>query len=406
MTEVRASSPMVEAPDPGGRPAAALRRIRLCIVVTVDITIQHLCRGRLEYLASRGFDITVVCAPTPLATEIEARGVRLFTAPLRRAITPLTDLRCLIRLWRFFRRERFDVIEVSTPKAALLGAIAARLAGARCVVHMLRGLVYQGQGPVQRLLLRWSLTIPCRLAHHVLSVSHSMREQAARDGLCSLDRMAVLGEGSSNGVDLGAFSPRLREKGLEIRRLYGIPADAVVIGFIGRMTRDKGLVELVEAFRGLGDGTSGPYLLIVGAYEARDRPPGGTVDAIASDPRIKHVGWQDDTTLFLAAMDVLSLPSHREGFNNVLLHAGACGIPVVTTDVVGCRDAMRDGVTGLAVAVGDPAALGAALRRLVEDGGLRERMGAEGRRWVERSFAQERIWSMQESAFRGMLTDE
>lgn len=384
-------------------PSRTDRRIKMCVVATVDITIQNLYQGRLERLIEHGFDITVVCAPTPRADEITKRGVRLVTVPLRRAITPWTDLRCLVRLWRFFRRERFDLIEVSTPKAALLGSIAARCAGAPRVLHLLRGLVYQHQGWLQRRLLRWSQTIPCRLAHHVVGISRSLRDQAAQDGVCPSERMVILGEGSSGGVDLQVFSPRLRDDRAEVRAKWRIPKDAVVIGFVGRMTADKGLVELVDAFLKLKTSRPELCLLFVGDYEERDRPPQRTMDAIATDPQIRPVGWRTDTAPFFGAIDVLTLPSYREGFGNVLLHAAACGLPVVSTDATGCRDAMQDGVTGLRVPVGDTGALTAALGKLVDDAALRDRLGTEGRRWVERCFDQEKVWAMYEGEYRKML---
>jgi len=393
-------------PEQAERSAARgvrVRRIKFCVVATADMTIQSLCRGRLEYFSEHGFDVTVVCAPTPLAAEIEARGVRLFTAPLRRAITPMADVRSVVRLWRFFRREAFDLIEVSTPKAALLGAVAARLAGARCVVHLLRGLAYHGQSTIQRRLLMWSQRCPCRLAHYVVGVSHSLREQADADGVCPGDRMIVLGEGSSNGVDLEHFSPRLRAGRDEVRRRWNLPTEAVVIGFVGRMTGDKGLVELVDAMEMLVDRGAPLALLLVGDYEERDRPPRRTLDAISAHGWIRHVGWQSDPAPFFGAMDVLALPSHREGFNNVLLHASAAGLPVVTTTAVGCRDAVRDGVTGWCVPPGDSKALAAALGKLLEAPEMRERMGAEGREWVAQHFAQERVWAMQEALFRDVV---
>lgn len=377
--------------------------IRLCVMATVDATIQHLCRGRLEYLQARGFEVTVVCAPTARRAEIEARGVRLHPAPMSRAVAPWQDARAVWNLWRFFRKERFDLIEVSTPKAALVGSLAAWLARAPCLVHLLRGLVYERQKRLTHWMVRLSLTVPCRLAHLVIGVSPSLRAQALRDRLCGPDRIVVLGHGSSNGVDLQRFAPQPAEVGAEVRARCNIPPDALVIGFVGRMTADKGLVELVDAFGELGGRCAQLYLLVVGDYDERDRPPARVRETIATDPRIKHVGFSDEPAPFYAAMDVLALPSYREGCANVLLEASATGTAVVTTDVTGCRDAIAENVSGLMVPVQNVAALRDALERVLRDAELRQRLGHAGRDWIEQHFEQRTVWQLYERQYRDLV---
>lgn len=389
-----------DRPAPANPPAP---HIRLCVMATLDISIQNLFRGRLEYLMQRGFEITVVCGPTRIADEITARGVRLFVVPMGRWFSPWRDVQTVARLTRFLRRETFDLVEVSTPKAAFVGALAARLAGVRRVVHILHGLVYQSRRGIARRFLQNVAAAPCRMAHCNIAVSHSVREQAHRDRICDRSRMQVLDRGSCNGVDLERFHPRLREQPAAARDECGIPRDALVLGFVGRMVRDKGLIELIEAWKRLRDAHPSLHLLMVGDYEPRDRPPARVVRAIASDDRIHHLGWLKDPLRFYAAMDLLVLPSHREGLATVLLEAAAIGLPIVTTDAVGCRDAIDPGQTGLCVPIGDSAALHAALDTLIRDAGQRARMGAAGRRWVEAHFDQQRIWELYEQTYRRLL---
>lgn len=387
----------------GAAAGSAGERIRMCVIVTVDLTIQNLCRGRLEYLMDRGFDVTVVCAPTSMAADIEARGLRLHTAPLARAITPARDLKALWNLYRFLRRERFDLIEVSTPKAALIGSLAARLTGASCVVHLLRGLVYQQQGRFSAWLARLAQTVACRLSHRVISISASMLEQARRDGVCPGDRGVVLGYGSSNGVDLERFSPRTRADRQKVRRRYGIPDNAMVTGFVGRMTGDKGIVELVDAFTTLSDALPNLYLFLVGDYEERDRPPRRVVETVARHQRIKSVGWQWDTPPLFGAMDFFVLPTYREGFGTVLLEAAAMQLPLITTKATGWWDASKGNETALLVPIRDTAKLKQAMATLAADAELRSRMGAAGRRRVERFYDCRTVWSLQEQEFRRIL---
>lgn len=375
-------------------------KIRLCVVATVDISIQNLFRGRLEYLIGRGFEITVVCAPTPMAAEIEARGLRLHTAPLTRAVTPLRDVAALWNLWRFFRRERFDIVELSTPKAALLGSIAARLAAVPCIVHILHGLAYQTQSGLMLRVLKTATALPVRLADHTICVSRSVREQARRDGIRGRDDLVILNQGSANGIDLDRFAHGDAAQRARVRAEHGIPLDARVLGFVGRMVGDKGLGELITAWKALRDAHEECYLLLVGDYERRDRPPQPIVDSIASDPRIKHVGWLKDVAASYAAMDLFILPSYREGLATVLLEAAACGLPIVTTDAVGCRDAVDEGVSGLCVPVGDATRLRAAIENLLADAALRQKMGRAGRQWVEDNFEQSKIWARYDQLYR------
>lgn len=388
---------------PHEKPAAPPRPIKLCVAATADITIQNLCRGRLEYLTAHGYDVTVICGHTKVADAIRARGVKLFTADLTRAVSPFTDLTALVQLLRFFRRERFDLIEVSTPKAALVGAIAARLAGGAKLVHLLRGLAYQRQNFLSALVMRWSQRIPSILAHGVISVSQSLRERAINDRIVEGERTVVLGAGSSNGVDTQRFSPLLNQRRAELRKQLGIPLDAVVAGFVGRMTADKGIAELIPAFLAARAKHQNLHLLIVGDYEQRDKPAPRIVAQIEHAPHIARTGWQADTAAYYGAMDFLILPSHREGFANVLLEAQAAGLPVIASDIEGCRDAVRPQQTGLLVALFEPEVLQSAIEKLAGDAGLRQRMGAAGRAWVVENFDQQRVWALYDQHYKQML---
>ncbi len=378
----------------------ALPSIRLCVIATIGKSIQILYAGRLEYFIANGFEVTVVCASSELDEAIRARGVRLHTVPLTRAISPWQDLRAVYRLYRFLRSGRFDIVEVTTPKAAVVGALATSLARCPRLIHMLQGLAYQGKRGLLGWILRTSTRIPCRLSNVTLAVSPSVRDEACRDGIADPARIRVLDHGSGNGVDLERFSPQRRMSGAAVREGYGIASDAVVIGFVGRMTRDKGIDELAAAFRSLSAEFPKAVLLLVGDYEHRDRPADSTVDFLSRCASVRHVGWQTDVVSFMAAMDVVVLPTYREGLGNVLLEAAAMGIPTVTTDATGARDSIVGGVTGLRVGVGNVLELREALASLVRDAGLRETMGRAGRHWVSEHFDQRHVWLLQVEEYR------
>lgn len=373
-------------------------------MATIGKSIQILYAGRLEYFLESGFDITVVCAPSELDDAIRARGLKLHTLPLTRAITPLTDCKTLVELCRFFQFEKFDLIEVSTPKAALLGSLAAWLTHSGPVVHCLQGLVYEGATGLQGALLRASTWVPCRLADLTLAVSNSVREQVLADALCEPEQIQIPGPGTLNGIDIQRFSPEKRVLGLSVRHQYNIAPDAVVFGFVGRMTRDKGLEELIDAFASLHAEFALSMLLIVGDYEHRDRPSEGTMRRIATHPAVRHAGWQADVVPFMAAMDVFVLPTYREGFPTVVLEAAAMEIPVVSTNATGARDAVIDGNTGLRVPARDAMALKEAMSKLVAAEGLRRAMGQVGRAWVSENFRQKDVWQIQVDIYRKLVS--
>jgi glycosyltransferase involved in cell wall biosynthesis len=305
----------------------------------------------------------------------------------------------LWKLFRFLRRERFDLIEVSTPKGALIGSLAAKLAGTPCVVHLLRGLAYQGRGGLRARLLRFAHAVPCRFSKRVVSISETTLERACNDGICPRDKIVVLGHGSSNGVDLERFSPPSRTSRLNI------PEEAIVAGFVGRLTRDKGIDELVEAFSALGESRPDLYLLLVGDYEEGDRPPRRIIETVDRHPRIRSVGWKQDTPRFFAAMDFFVLPTHREGFGTVLLEAAAMGLPVVTTGAAGWWDVIDKDKDAMCLPIGDAAELEAAMATLADDAASRNRMGTTGRRKVEQSYSCSTVWSLQEREFRRLLDE-
>jgi glycosyltransferase involved in cell wall biosynthesis len=356
-------------------------------------------------MAANGFEITVACASSEDDDAIMARGVRLKTFPLTRAITPWQDMQTLFQMYRFFRHERFDLIEFSTPKAALIGSLAAWMARAPCQIHILQGMAYEGKRRLLGWILRVSTSIPCRLAHVTFAVSPSVRERVCADGLAHSDRVRLLGKaGSGNGVDVERFSPeriRLRDR---FRANHGIPPDTVVIGFIGRLTRDKGIEELVRAFIAMQEQNRHAVLLLIGDYEHRDRPADDVIRIVSEHPCIHHIGFQSDVIPGMTAMDIVVLPTYREGLPYVLLEAAALGLPTVTTDATGARDAILAGTTGVQVPVGDSVALAEALLKLAHDPLLRERMGRAGREWVCANFDQRDVWQHQTHEYRTLAS--
>lgn len=364
-------------------------------VTTVPETLGFF-RGQIAFFKERGFAVHAVSSPGVLLKEAASReGIPVYPVAMPRRISLIADLKALYQLFRLFRRFQPDIVHAHTPKGGLLGVLAARLARVPIVIYTMRGLPYVTATGVKRKILMGTETLACRLADRVLAVSFSLSQQALDMGFCSPAKIRVLSCGSSNGVDAkGRFNPYKINPDLPraIRNLYQIPSDALVIGYVGRIVRDKGMVELGEAWQRLRDAFPELYLLLVGPLEPQDPIPDLLLKQLEDDPRVVFTGGVEDTVSYYTAIDILVLPTYREGFPNTPLEAAAMELPVVATRVDGCVDAVVDGVTGLLVPPGDRAALPRAISQLLLNPAQREQMGKEGRQRVLQDFRPEVIW--------------
>jgi len=370
-------------------------RPSIVYVVTSSLAVRFL-RGQLGYLREAGFDVTVISSPGQELDKIAAQeGVKTFPIQMAREISPLRDLVSFWRLWRVLRLIRPHITNVGTPKAGLLGGLAAYLAGVPCRVYTLHGLRLETLIGFRRQMLVYSERLACFCANRVFCVSESLRMKAVSLGLVALGHTAVFGQGSCNGVEAQEFVVSFggQNRGAELREKLGIPANAPVVGFVGRFTRDKGISELIEAFVSLRSQFSNLCLLLVGDFEVGDPPSEIATHTIKTDLNIYCTGFVPDAGPYYHVMDVLALPTHREGFPTVVLEAQASGKPVVATDATGAIDSIVEGVTGHTVPVGDSGALANALSTLLENPALAKKMGQAGQRRVAREFQPEKIWS-------------
>jgi glycosyltransferase involved in cell wall biosynthesis len=355
-------------------------------------------------LRDGGFDPVLISSPgQQLQDTAEKAGVHYAAIPMSREIAPLSDLRSLWRLYQFMRRARPTITNVGTPKAGLLGGLAAWLSGVPCRIYTLHGLRLETTVGWKRTLLRCTERLACSCAHRVICVSPSVRQRAVELKVVSAGKTAIMGSGSSCGVDVQRFSPQVVNYANRLAKRLGIPNSVPVIGFVGRFTRDKGIPELVAAFGQLRQAWPELRLLLVGDFEDGDPVPPGIQQQIETDSHIVCTGFVTDAAPYYGLMEVLALPTYREGFPVVSIEAQACGVPVVTTTATGAIDSIVDGVTGFVVAVGDAQALAARIDQLLRDPQLRACMGQRGRALVVREFRQEVVGQALLEEYRRML---
>lgn len=372
-------------------------RKRLLIVCTHSLTALTLCKGLFPFLESRGYDIDVVVGDREYwdFPREHFGAARLHVIPMERMPRPLRDALALIRFCLFMLRNRFDVIHVSTPKASLLAALAARLTFSGPVLYIHRRQAYRLMTGGRRKLFEWADRFTVMLCRQVVPISRQMASELVEAGIAPHRKICFIGSGSSNGIDTERFRPtkELTERGLALRKAHGIPKTAPLLLFVGRLCSEKGVADLSAAFDAALCLAPHAHLAIVGPSDRRDPIPQESRRRFETDSAIHLTGFCDDPRAWFAACDVFVFSSYFEGFGNVLLEASAMEKPCVAYDVPGVREAVAHEVSGFLVASHDAVALGEAAGRLLGDPAEAAAIGQRGRQRVVDEFRRERVWA-------------
>jgi lipopolysaccharide/colanic/teichoic acid biosynthesis glycosyltransferase len=379
-------------------------RPRVIHVTTVDMSVRHLLLNQLLWLRDGGFDVAAASAAGPDLEPVRSAGVSHFPVPFTRRLTPVADVRAFLALWRLFRRERFDIVHTHQVKAATFAQLAARLAGVPLVVNTIHGFYFHEHTPPLKrhawILLERALA---RLSTVLLSQNREDIDTAVREGICGRERIHHIG----NGIDVRRFDRTAVDPARldTLRRELGLSADDRVVGFVGRLVREKGVLELFEAVRLLRDRVPRLRLLMIGPVDT-DKPDAirpSTAEAYGIGDVAVFAGYRYDMPELYALMDACALPSHREGMPRSPMEAAAMGVPCVVTAIRGCREVVRDGESGVLVPVSDPAALAGALMRVLAGDGVAETMAARAREIACEQFDERLVFARVKHAYDRLL---
>ncbi|HEY9445850.1 MAG TPA: glycosyltransferase [Burkholderiales bacterium] len=392
------------------QPIVEMDRLKIAHVTTVGISLYGLLLNQMRSLRQEGYEIVAISSPSSFAPAIEAAGIRHIAVSITRKITPVADLVSLWRLWRVMRRERFTIVHTHTPKAGLLGQLAARLAGVPLVVNTVHGFyLHSGMNPTARRIYLLLEKLAAICSNCILSQNAEDIEIAVREHVCRAEKIKFLG----NGIDLTQFDPDAVSTGnvARLRAELGLKHCARVVGFVGRLAaKRKGFADFLAAAREIAARVPDCQFLVVGESDhgKADATEASAAGVHGVAERFVFAGQRDKNELphFYKLMDVLVLPSIFEGLPRVVMEASAMGVPSVVTEVKGNREAVVHECNGLLVPLGDIRALADAVIRVLTDRGLANEMSAKGRGMALERFDEQATFATVKAEYRRLLSEK
>jgi glycosyltransferase involved in cell wall biosynthesis len=370
--------------------------MKVLVIGSVAFSFRTLLIHQIDYFISHNLKVDIVCSPDSDAEYLREAGYTVHTMPIARKIDPASNLQSIIDLYQLMQRENYDLVHVHAPVSALLGRVAAKLAGVKRVVYTAHGFRFNDKMSVASYQFYfWIEKIAATVTSKILTQSWEDYQTAKVSKLIAAEQLGYLG----NGIDIHKFDrARLApDTRAEIRQEFKIPSDRLVIGIVARITKIKGQGDLLNAFIKLQSQFEHLHLLIVGGRldsetDSYQEEIEREIDRHQLHDRVTITGIRTDIPELLTAMDILSLPSYWEGLPRSTIEAMAMELPIVTTDIRGCREAVVDNETGIIVPPGDVDRLASALARLVADPELRQRFGSAGRKRAEIEYDERNVF--------------
>lgn len=383
---------------------------KLIRITTVPLSLKVLLKGQLRFMASNGFDVKGVSSEGEELREVhENEGIAVEAITMSRKITPFQDLKSLWEMWNFLRKEKPQIVHTHTPKAGIIGMLAARLAGVPHRLHTVAGLPLMEATGTKRKILNFVEKLTYSSATRVYPNSKGLYDFILQNNFTQSNKLKIIANGSSNGIDTAFFSPdQVTEiERVTLREKLNIQPDDFVFVFVGRIVSDKGINELIKAFSELQiveNKPAGIKLLLVGGLE-NDLDPLNpeTLAEINQNKDIISVGFQQDVRSFFAIADALVFPSYREGFPNVVMQAGAMGLPSIVSDINGCNEIIIEGENGLIIPSKNVEKLKEKMLTLAKDKNLYTKLKGNSRRMIENRYEQSVVWNALLEEYEGLL---
>lgn len=368
---------------------------KLIRITTVPLSLEKLLEGQLSYM-KQYYNVIAVSADEERLKGIgEKEEISTFCVELTRQITPWKDLKALCKLYLFFRREKPFIVHTHTPKAGTIGMLAAKWAGVPNRLHTVAGLPLLEINGKKRKLLNFVEEITYAAAKRVYPNSFGLKDIILKEGFCKPDKLKVIANGSSNGINTQYFSTDhfSNDHKRNLRASLKITPNDFVFTFIGRIVSDKGINELALAFQQLYEKNNNIKLLLVGPKETELDPlTPETETLITTHPGVIQTGYQADVRPYLVISNVLAFPSYREGFPNVVMQAGAMGLPAIVTDINGCNEIIIEGENGVIIPPKNSEALQKAMRLLAENRDLTQSLAEKARPLIVSRYEQKAVW--------------
>ncbi|MCB0709086.1 MAG: glycosyltransferase family 4 protein [Chitinophagaceae bacterium] len=380
---------------------------KLIRITTVPMALRYLLPGQMSFMASQGFDVLMISADgKELADVIEKEKCRHIIVPMTRKITPWQDVKCLWQLIKIFKKEKPGIVHTHTPKAGLLGMMAARICGVKNRIHTVAGLPLMVEKGNKYRLLKFIEKITYKMATHVWPNSASLKQFITDHKLCNPVKLSMIGKGSTNGVNINRFN----QKNFDVKILESIKTEInystenKYLLCIGRLVVDKGITELVNVFTQLQKDNADLILILTGEFENELDPlPKSTLQEIRFNPSIIHINWTNYVEYYMYLSNIFIFPSHREGFPNVLLQAGAMQLPVICSRIAGNVDIVTDNKTGLIFDCGNEQQLLQQIKFALEQPIQMQRLAKQLQTEVKENYTQEVIWQKILEAYKNLV---
>ena len=372
-----------------------MKKQKLIRVTTVPLSLDKLLSGQLQFMNVHYEVIAVSSEKDYLERVGKKEKVRTFHLEMSRKITPISDLLAVVKLYFFLRKEKPFIVHTHTPKAGIVGMLASKLARVPHRLHTVAGLPLLEARGLKRKILDFVEKLTYSCATKVYPNSYGLLDIIKINNYCPVTKLKVIANGSSNGIDTEYFNPNFFSvtQNLELKKKMGISTSDFVFVFVGRLVADKGINEMVVAFKVVNEKYSNSKLLLVGDYESDLDPLQSlTLDQIQTIDAIITVGFQSDVRPYLSITDALIFPSYREGFPNVVMQSGAMNLPAIVSNINGCNEIIVEGENGTIIPVKDTSAIIEKMESLMTDENYFKKIKSNAREMIVSRYEQKVVW--------------